>query len=64
MYDCAILDVGALSNPYVVNVPSDHTVEPHAGMLTNVNVSNDLRAGLDECRIGNPGFMAFIRQDH
>ena len=48
MDDGAILNVGARANPDTVHITTDHTIEPDAGPLTNLNIADDLAAGGDE----------------
>ncbi len=64
MQDRTILDVGRLSDVDAIHVPSKNTAEPHAGVLRESDVADDVSA---RCHIGtwmnhwpNPS----IGQDH
>src|SRR5579872_1934652 len=47
-----------------MHVPAQHAVHPHAGVLAENNVANDLRRIIDEARTRDGRGYAFIGTDH
>jgi hypothetical protein len=62
--DCAVLDISALADSYVVAVAPQNAVEPDAGVLANMDIANYVRAFCDERGGGDFWGHAFVWSDH
>jgi hypothetical protein len=64
MQDAPILDVRVLADPYVMNVSADDRIEPHARVIADFNISDDLRSVGDEDPVSKFGKLSFVIQQH
>jgi hypothetical protein len=62
--DRVVLDVGVLTDSYMVTIAAQDAIEPDAGVLADVDVANYVRAFGDECAPGYLRADAFVRDDH
>jgi hypothetical protein len=61
---CTILHIAFRSDANRIHISANNCVHPHAGVLAENDIADDLRGGIDVAACWNDGSYSLIRADH